>query len=221
MLGLGSGSARASLCGVALDVSHYRHAHGTRTFRLLHVRHSLCPSHLLRRRHAETPAHPTTATATATTTTCELLLRPCMWTRLTTSHAHTDSTLHSLTHPVALLPNTASCSREQTNNTNHDPSLGPYNHRHIAAQHANRLSPTAQCQTLAHVCINVPLQHKERRCRALGVRAWTSTRRAVCSGISKRQKSFRHHNTYRTAYKNAEHETHDRNEHDNPTLALE
>jgi hypothetical protein len=188
----------------------------------LHVRHSLCPSHLLRRRHAETLAHPTTATAIATT--CESLLRPCLRTRLTTSHAHTDSTLHSLAHPVALRPNTASCSREQTRNTNHDPSPGPYNHRHIAAQHANRLSPTAQCQTLAHVCINVPLQHKERRRRApcpLEVRAWTSTRRAVCSGISKRQKSFRHHNTYRIAYKNAGHETHDRNEHDNQTLALE
>jgi hypothetical protein len=37
------------------------------TYFRLHVRHSLCPSHLLRRRqHTETPAHP------ATTTTYEL-----------------------------------------------------------------------------------------------------------------------------------------------------
>jgi hypothetical protein len=57
MLGLGSGSARASLCGVALDVSHYSHAHGTRTFRPARETQSLSVSLVAKttRRDARSP----------------------------------------------------------------------------------------------------------------------------------------------------------------------
>ena len=195
-----------------------------------HARQSLCLSYLLRRRHTETLAHPTT---TITTTTCELLA--CYATGNVNAIDDHQPRPHRLHTPVSRSLAPTSTSRRiaprhgrlqpQANpNTNRDTCLCLYNHRHIAAQHANRLPPTVRCHTLAHVCINLPLQHYQRRRRArcpLEVRAWTSTRRAVRSGTSKRQKSFRHRNIYRTAYRNAEHETHGQSERDNPILALE
>ena len=87
--------------------------------------------------------------------------------RLPTTLPLTDSTPATHLGPSHNTPKLGRLQLKANPTANHEPVFLSYSHRHITAQHANRPSPIARCQTLAHVCINCRLRHERPRRDAL------------------------------------------------------